>query len=82
MAGIKTLEVALLSSVIIFSYYLILSNKPYIDQLRETNSLLYALTSTAIMLTLGFSMGMTWSLLGSQHRREERSTEKKRERKC
>jgi len=62
----KTAAAALLL-MIVFSYYLVLSNRPFIEHLKETNNFLYALTSTIIMLTLGFSIGLTWSLLSTPH---------------
>jgi len=61
----KTAAAALLS-MIIFSYYLLLSNRPVIEHLKETNNFLYALISTIIMLTLGLSIGLTWSLIANQ----------------
>jgi len=56
---------AALLLLIIFSYYLILSNRPFIEHLKKNNNFLYALASTIIMLTLGFSIGLTWSLLST-----------------
>ena len=58
----------LLLPMIIFSYYLVLSTKPFIDYLRKTNGFLYALTSTIIMLTLGLLIGLAWNLLGNPRR--------------
>jgi len=58
----------LLLPMIIFSYYLVLSNKSFIDYLRKTNGFLYALTSTIIMLTLGLLIGLAWNLLGNPRR--------------
>ena len=62
----RKIAAAALLSMIVFSYYLVLSNRPVIEHLKETNNFLYALTSTVIMLTLGFSIGLTWSLIGNQ----------------
>ncbi|RLI06170.1 hypothetical protein DRO22_01785 [Candidatus Bathyarchaeota archaeon] len=66
----KTAAAALLL-LIIFSYYLVLSNRPFIENLKETNNFLYALTSTIIMLTLGLLIGLTWSLLSSPREKPE-----------
>jgi len=49
----RKIAAAALLSMIVFSYYLVLSNRPVIEHLKETNNFLYALTSTVIMLTLG-----------------------------
>jgi len=65
----KTAAAALLL-MIIFSYYLILTNRPFIDHLKKTNNFLYALASTIIMLTLGLSIGLTWSLLSNPQGRK------------
>ena len=59
----NNITAVLLLLMILFSYYLVLSNKPFIEHLRKTNSFLYALASTIIMLTFGFSIGLAWSLI-------------------
>ena len=53
--------VSLFLAVIV--YCLMLHYKPYIEHLREMNALLYALLSTAIMLTLGLLIGFAWNYL-------------------
>jgi len=58
----KTAAAALLL-MIVFGYYSVLSNRPFIEHLKETNNFLYALASTIIMLTFGFSIGLAWSLI-------------------
>jgi len=68
MSRRKTITAALLLLIIFLCYYIVLSNKPFIEHLRKTNSFLYALISTVIMLTLGFSIGLTWNLLGNSQR--------------
>ena len=44
-------------------YCLMLYYKSHIEHLREINALLYALLSTAIMLTLGLLIGFAWNYL-------------------
>jgi len=53
--------ISLFLSVII--YCLMSHYKSYIEHLREMNALLYALLSTAIMLTLGLLIGFAWNYL-------------------
>ncbi|HIE18924.1 TPA: hypothetical protein EYP75_04280 [Candidatus Bathyarchaeota archaeon] len=70
---------AALLLMIVFSYYLVLSNRPFIEHLKKTNNFLYALTSTIIMLTLGFSIGLIWSLLSSPLGSENNRMKKREE---
>jgi len=74
----NNITAVLLLLMILFSYYLVLSNKPFIEHLRKTNSFLYALASTTIMLTLGLLIGLTWNLLGNPRRSGNTSIKEKR----
>jgi len=74
----NNITAVLLLLMILFSYYLVLSNKPFIEYLRKTNSFLYALASTTIMLTLGLLIGLAWNLLGNPRRSGNTGIKEKR----
>jgi len=59
----KAAMAALLLFSIVGCYYLIFSNEAFLNDLGESNRLLYAFISTLIMIVLGFLIGLAWDFL-------------------